>query len=318
MVGDETAGAVVGPFHGSAEQPRSEQRRQVFGIRRALHAERPADIEGQHANLLAIDVQPGRQQVLHPVHALRTDAQGVATVGRVVRSDRGARLHRADHHAIVHRGAAGDVRGAGEGGVDLVRFAVLEFDHQVSGGVVVQQRRAFGIGVLRRGHRRQRLDIHHDRFGGQFRDRDRLRHHRGDGIADEAHLIRGEHRPRRFAHRAAVGVGHVGGTGERADTGGGEVVVGVNAEHAGHGARLGGIDAAQDAVRVAAAQHHQVGLAVEIYVVGVLALATQEYRILVARHRLPDREAFLVPDVGGDIHASISVQLSLMSAQPRF
>ena len=42
------------------------------------------------------------------------------------------------------------------------------------------------------------------------------------------------------------------------------------------------------AVRVAAAHHHRVGLAGQADVVGIVALAAQQHRVLGARHRLAD------------------------------
>ena len=84
----------------------------------------------------------------------------------------------------------------------------------------------------------------------------------------------------------------------------GEVRTRVDAEHTGHRAGRRRIDPAQNAVRVRAAQHDHVGLAFEIEVVGVAALAAQKHRILMARHRLADGEPILVPGVRCDVHVS--------------
>ena len=55
-------------------------------------------------------------------------------------------------------------------------------------------------------------------------------------------------------------------------------------------ARRRGVDAADDAVRIVAAHDHRIGLARQVDVVGVMALAAQQHRVFGARHRLADRE----------------------------
>ena len=66
--------------------------------------------------------------------------------------------------------------------------------------------------------------------------------------------------------------------------------MGVDRQHARHGACRRGVDAFQDPVRDAAAHHHGIGLAREVDVVGIAAAAAQESRILHARHGLADTE----------------------------
>ena len=52
MVGHEAAGAFVGPFHRPAENAGGVQDADIFRIDRGLHAERAADIAGEHAHLV--------------------------------------------------------------------------------------------------------------------------------------------------------------------------------------------------------------------------------------------------------------------------
>ena len=52
MVAQEALGALVGPLHRPAERLRRQQQRAVLGIDLRLHAERAADIAGQHAHLV--------------------------------------------------------------------------------------------------------------------------------------------------------------------------------------------------------------------------------------------------------------------------
>ena len=70
----------------------------------------------------------------------------------------------------------------------------------------------------------------------------------------------------------------------------GEIGAGIDPEHARHGARGRGVDALDHAMRDAAAHDHRIGLAGELDVVGVAALAAHQHRILGARHRLADAE----------------------------
>ena len=55
IVGDEAARALVGPFHRAAELARRMQHADIFGKDRRLHAERAADIAGEHAHLVGVD-----------------------------------------------------------------------------------------------------------------------------------------------------------------------------------------------------------------------------------------------------------------------
>ena len=70
MIRHETAGALVGPFDRPPEQARAVQDTDVFGIDRSLHAERAADLTGDHAHLVGRRAQNIHQRSLHAVHAL--------------------------------------------------------------------------------------------------------------------------------------------------------------------------------------------------------------------------------------------------------
>ena len=70
-VGHEAARALVGPFDRAPERARRMQHADIFGKRRRLHAERAADIAGQDADLLGLDLEDLRHVALHAEHALR-------------------------------------------------------------------------------------------------------------------------------------------------------------------------------------------------------------------------------------------------------
>ena len=105
-----------------------------------------------------------------------------------------------------------------------------------------------------------------------------------------ASMIAGQRRAGRpvhlgaFAGRDRLALRHI------LDAGRGQIGSGVDGKHARHCRRLSSIDRVDDAVRVAAAHDHAVGVTWEVQVVGVAALAAQQHRVFVARHRLADRE----------------------------
>src|SRR5258708_32869774 len=77
---------------------------------------------------------------------------------------------------------------------------------------------------------------------------------------------------------------------ERAETRRVEIRAGIDAEHPRHAARFVAVDAADDAVRVTAADDDGVGLPRQLDVVGIAPLSAQQARVLAARHRLTDAE----------------------------
>ena len=83
---------LIGPFHRPSERARRMQHADIFGKDRRLHAERPADIAGQHVYLFGFDIKHLRDVGAHAEHALRSDMQRKAAV--LVAAKRRARLHR--------------------------------------------------------------------------------------------------------------------------------------------------------------------------------------------------------------------------------
>ena len=179
---------------------------------------------------------------------------------------------------------------AGEGGLDLGGVAIMIIQRHVVGDVIVELRRAGFCRFLGAGDGRQRIDIDHHGFAGIARLRQRLGHHERHGVADIAHLVGHQRGAVGLQQRRAVAVLQRQAAGERAVIGGGEVGSGPDAEHAGH--RLGGrgVDAADDAVGVAGAHDPGIGLAGQIEIVGVFALAAHQRVVFLAADRLPDTE----------------------------
>ena len=182
------------------------------------------------------------------------------------------------------------MRGAGEGGLDLGGVAIVIVQRDIVGDVIVELRRAGLRGFLGIGDGRQRIDIDHHGFRGIARLRQRLGDHEGHGIADIAHLVGHQRGAVGLQQRRAVAVLQRQAAGEGAVIGGGEVGAGPDAEHAGH--RLGGrgVDAADDAVGMAGAHDPGIGLAGQVEIVGVFALAAHQRVVFLAADRLPDAE----------------------------
>ena len=219
LVGHEASRAVVRPLHRPAEHLRRVQQAGVLGIGVRLHAEGAADIAGQHPELLGRHLQHVlRHLPAQPEDALAADMERPAVGGGVVLADGAARLHGADHDAVVADRHAGDVRGAREGLFHLGGVAVVEIEHLVARDVVVEQRRA-GLGGGRGlGDGGKRVHVEEHRLGPVARRRPGLGDHEGHRVAHEAHLVEGQGRPLDVADRRAVAVLHRQDAGHGAET----------------------------------------------------------------------------------------------------
>jgi hypothetical protein len=290
LVAEEAARAVVGPLHGTAEDLRGMEQPRIFGVGRALHAERAADIAGHDPHLRGLDAEQLGHLVLEAKHALAAGVERRAVGRLVVVADRRARLHRADDDAVADQAQLGHVGCLGEGLVHLGDVAVEEVGADIVRRFVEHDRRTGLGGGTRLGDGGQCLDVEHDGLGRVLRLRRGLGHHERHRVAHEAHFVSRKRIARRRLHLRAVALRHHHHGLERAVARVVEVLAGPDAEHARHLARLVGVDAFQQAVRHLAAHHHGVDLAIEIDVVAIAALALQQGRVFLARHRLADAE----------------------------
>ena len=211
-----------------------------------------------------------------------------ASARGVMYADRRARLHRVHDHAAVDELEPGNVRGLGEGGGHLLAVAEVIVERDIAGRFVVDERRARARRFLRPHHGRQRIDVDLDRLGGVLCLQQGVGDDEGHGITDEADLVGRQCRPWGPLHGRAVPVVERDDAFERAI--GGKIGAGIDAEHARHVARRRRIDALDHAMGNAAADHHGIGFAGELDVVGVAALSTHQHRVFGAPHRLADAE----------------------------
>jgi len=287
-VRDKASRTFVSPFHRPAQCARCVQDANIFGKRRCLHPERAADVAGQDADLPGLDLENIRHVSAQAENTLRGDVQRKASAGLVVNGDRGARLHRIHNHAAVDELYPCDMRGSGERGRDLFAIAVVIVQCDVVRRFIIKKRGLGACGLLRSHHRGQGIDLDLDCLGGVFCLQQCLGDNKGDGIADETHFVGRQRRPRRLLHGRAVAVLERHDAFERAVTG--EIGAGIDPEHARHIARRRRVDAFDHAMGNAAADHHCVGFARELDVVGIAAPSPHQDRIFAARHRLPDPE----------------------------
>ena len=283
--------AVTCPFdRPSADPLRGPEADHLLGIDEDLGAEAAADIRRDDAQLvLGRDADEGGDH--EPGH-MRVLARGVEremVFARIVVADGRARLHRVRHEAVVDDVEARHMRRAGEGRVGgrLVAERPLE-DHVVWRDVVDLRATA----RLSRLHHGRQLAIGHvHELGRRLGLSQRLRHDDRDMVADIAHLALREHGVRARLHgRSVLGVDHPAAD-ETADLVLRDVVAGQHRDHARGLPRLGRVDTLDGCVGVRGAHEIGVGLAGEVDVVGVAALAGDEALVLLADDARADARA---------------------------
>ena len=246
------------PFHRAADAARRPQHQRVVG-KGALEAEAAADVGRDHPDLVLRHVEDVRHLHARAVRILAGRIERVQIVGRVVVADRDPRLHGDGRQPVVLDPQLHHVLGLGEGGVGRLLVA----EHQPEADIALRAvlpdlGGALLGGVLEVHDRRQRLVVDLDQLGGVARLGERLGHHEGDAVADEAHLVGDEQRL-----EGAVALGgaeilrHQMG-GEAAELLGQGVGAGEDAEHARRRLGLGDVDALDAGVRVRRQHGHAV------------------------------------------------------------
>ena len=134
--------------------------------------------------------------------------------------------------------------------------------------------------------RRQRLIVDRYQLAGVARLGGRLGDDDGDGVAGMADDVRGEHWIGHRLARAAVAVGQRGEEGDIADAVARQVGGGVDRQHAGGGCGFARVEAGHPGMGVRRAQHVEIGLARQVDVIGIAAMAGDETVILEASDRL--------------------------------
>ena len=205
----------------------------------------------------------------------------------MVVADSGARLDRIRGDAGVAHFQRDGVFGAGERGVGRVLAAHHQRERHIVGRLVPNDRRAGLDRILDIDHRRQRLVVDLDQFGGVLRLGQSLGDDEGDALAHGAHLVGGENTALGAkAFRPAHVFGHRGR--QPAELIGQHIGAGQNGEHAVGGLGLGGVDALDARMRVRRHDNDGVALQRQVEIVDVTAAAGDEARVFNPRHGLAD------------------------------
>ena len=156
------------PFDRTAADPaRRPHHERILRIAAVLHAEAAADIGRNDAKFGLRDVQHlAGDGGAGAVRVLRGRIERVVVAVGMIVADRGARLDRIGGDARVVDLQRDDVFGAGEGRVGRVLVAHHQREGDIVGRLVPHQRRARLHRILGADHRRQRLILDLDQFGG--------------------------------------------------------------------------------------------------------------------------------------------------------
>ena len=237
-VGEEALAALPGPLDRPAEPLGGEQADALLGVDEDLGAEAAADVGRDHPELvLGRHADERRDHEARDVRVLARGVEREGVGGAIVLADRGARLDRVRHQAVVDQLDRGDVGGAGDRLVDRRRIAELPLVDRVPRDLVVDLRLALIAGVRGRHAGRQDLVVDLDQLGGILGLVVARGDHAGDVVADVARLALGQDRVRPGLHVGAVPGLHHPAADQAAPAGRLDVVAGQHREHA--GGRLG-------------------------------------------------------------------------------
>ena len=290
LMGDvEIFAAVLDPFHRTTEGLRGRCHCTVLAIERALGAEAAADFRRDDADLIVAEFQHVHERALQAVRALAGDVCGERARHLVEARDEAARLDEERAAAMLEDAILEDVRGLGEGRVDV---AVLHRHPRddVVGGADVRGQLGVVEGIADIGDGLQHVPVYLDETSRILCNIAAVGEHHGDGLADDAGLVLGQHvlhadlLDRGIGHveRQALLTHHVGQVFPRPDR-----------VHAGEGLGFRGVDGNDAGVGVRRASERCMERAGGIEVVDELALAGEQGRILFALHRLPEPAAAL-------------------------
>ena len=162
---------------------RHRRQRGVLRVDAELHPEAAADLGRDHADLVLLEPQQGREAVPHRVRRLGRRPDDQAPGGRVGRGHGGPPLERHPAEALAHHALADHLKGPSECGIRVAggdAILVLHVPRRV--GVDL---RGPGLPRLERiAHRGQRLPVDDHLAGGVDGGRLGGRDHRGDRLAD--------------------------------------------------------------------------------------------------------------------------------------
>ena len=277
---EEMLAAVLDPFHRPAKLERRRRNHRLLRIEDRLRAKTAADVRRDHADRFDIAVEQIGEHAAAEMRRLRAGPYREQVRNRIVARQHGARLDRHAAAAVLPDHLLEDVRGAGEGGLD-VAIGEREAGDDVRGKIAVRARRIVLDGGAAVGDGGEHVVIDDDRRRGVLGDIARIGDHHGDRLADVTDFIarqrrlrarrrdRGigrEHRDRRAAHRL------------------GQIVGGEHRMDARHRHRGADVDAADHGMGMRRAHEAGVQQARQFQVVDEAAAAGEQRRIFEPLH----------------------------------
>src|SRR5262249_46683855 len=159
----------------------------IFRKHGGLHAERAADLAGQHVHVFAFKAERCAKMRPTPECARRWTVKHESAV--IACGNRPPRLDAIDHEPAVHKIKPGDMRCARESGFPRLGVAVVIIECDIARHIVVKLWRAIVRGFFCGNHRGQGLDVDDDCLSRVYRLHQRRGNHAGNGIADITHAI---------------------------------------------------------------------------------------------------------------------------------
>ncbi len=279
LVGGKTViGALCDPFYRPPDAFCAIQHAQLFGIQEDLHPESTADIAGQDSHAGFVDMKYVIGQLpLDRMHALGRGVQAVATrfCIALILAQRSAGLHRIDDDAVVDQFQRDRMGGIFKPGLNSGFIAKIPGEGSIVRGLVINQGRIGGIGLVRVGHRWQVVVIHHDQFRCIAGLVQRFRNNEGDRIADMADFPRCQGIARWVDHFRSIGLGHDDIGWHRANAIGQHVVARKDIQNAWRVLRIIDIDGKNIGMGIGRAHGDRIGLIVPIYIGRILPVTGQ-------------------------------------------
>ena len=198
--------AVLDPFHRPAKLQRRRRDHGFLGIEDRLRPKTAADVGRDHADRFQLAAEQVGEHAAADMRRLRTRPHRQHIGRGIVAGEHRARLDRHAAAAVLPELILEDMRGVGEGGID-VAVSKLERRQHIGAERGVRPRRAVLDRVAAVADRRQRVVMHVDRGGGILGDVARVGDHHRDRLTDiidfgaRQHMLGAQRRNRRIGQQ---------------------------------------------------------------------------------------------------------------------
>ena len=271
---------VLDPFHRPAQLQRRRRDHGFLRIEDRLRPKAAADIGRDHADRFQFAAEQVGEHAAADMRRLRARPHRQQIGCGVVAGEHRARLDRHAAAAVLPELILEDMRGVGEGGID-VAVSKLERRQHIGAERGVGPRRAVLDRVAAVADRRQRVVMHGDRGGGILGNVARVGDHHRDRLADiidfgaRQRVLGAQRRDRRIGqqHRHRFAAHRIR-----------QILGGDDGVDAGYRQRRLGVDAVHARVRIRRADEAGVQHAGHFHVVDETAAAGQQRRIFEPRH----------------------------------